>query len=140
MMQKIIMLGTGHGFVYNCYNTCFLLQNDDEYFLIDTGGSAHIVQNLEKCITVFSFDVEIQIRVNSPSHSILLGGSRLFVIVHECCVLVLYQLFQTFICLINNLEKQRDLRLDGNVIKCTQNSGNSGSHFHGNVLVCLESK
>ena len=48
MMQKIIMLGTGHGFVYNCYNTCFLLQNDDEYFLIDTGGSAHIVQNLEK--------------------------------------------------------------------------------------------
>ncbi len=47
-MQKIIMLGTGHGFVYNCYNTCFLLQNDDEYFLIDTGGSAHIVQNLEK--------------------------------------------------------------------------------------------
>lgn len=22
-MQKIIMLGTGHGFVYNCYNTCF---------------------------------------------------------------------------------------------------------------------
>lgn len=47
-MQKIIMLGAGHGFVYNCYNTCFLLQNDDEYFLIDTGGSAHIVQNLEK--------------------------------------------------------------------------------------------
>ena len=47
-MQKIIMLGTGHGFVYNCYNTCFLLQNDDEYFLIDTGGSAHIIQNLEK--------------------------------------------------------------------------------------------
>lgn len=48
MMQRIIMLGTGHGFVYHCYNTCFLLQNDDEYFLIDTGGSAHLVQNLEK--------------------------------------------------------------------------------------------
>lgn len=47
-MQKIIMLGTGHGFVFNCYNTCFVLQNDDKYFLIDTGGSAHIVQNLEK--------------------------------------------------------------------------------------------
>lgn len=47
-MQKIIMLGTGHGFVYNCYNTCFLMQNDDKYFLVDTGGSAHIVQNLEK--------------------------------------------------------------------------------------------
>lgn len=47
-MQKIIMLGTGNGFVYDCYNTCFLLQNDDQYFLIDTGGSAHVVQNLEK--------------------------------------------------------------------------------------------
>lgn len=47
-MQKIIMLGTGNGFVYDCYNTCFLLQNDEEYFLVDTGGSAHIVQNLEK--------------------------------------------------------------------------------------------
>jgi len=47
-MQKIIMLGTGHGFVFDCYNTCFLMQNDDKYFLIDTGGSAHIVQNLLK--------------------------------------------------------------------------------------------
>lgn len=47
-MQKIIMLGTGHGFVYNCYNTCFIMQNDSKYFLVDTGGSAHIVQNLEK--------------------------------------------------------------------------------------------
>lgn len=47
-MQKLIMLGTGHGFVFDCYNTCFLMQNDDKYFLIDTGGGAHIVQNLEK--------------------------------------------------------------------------------------------
>lgn len=47
-MQKIIMLGTGHGFVYNCNNTCFALQNDNEYFLVDTGGSVQIVQNLEK--------------------------------------------------------------------------------------------
>lgn len=47
-MQKIIMLGTGHGFVFDCYNTCFLMQNDDKYFLVDTGGSAHIVQNLKK--------------------------------------------------------------------------------------------
>lgn len=47
-MQKMIMLGTGHGFVFNYYNTCFILQNDDEYFLVDTGGSAHIVHYLEK--------------------------------------------------------------------------------------------
>lgn len=47
-MQKLIMVGTGHGFVFDYYNTCFLMQNDDKYFLIDTGGSAHIVQNLQK--------------------------------------------------------------------------------------------
>lgn len=47
-LQKLIMIGTGHGFVFDCYNTCFLMQNDDKYFLIDTGGSAHIVQNLQK--------------------------------------------------------------------------------------------
>jgi len=26
-MEKIIMLGTGHGFVWDLYNTCFLLEN-----------------------------------------------------------------------------------------------------------------
>lgn len=46
-MQKIIMLGTGCGFVYECYETCFVLQNDDKYFLIDTGGSSDIVKNLK---------------------------------------------------------------------------------------------
>lgn len=37
-MQKIIMLGTGMGSTISLYNTCFAIQNDDEYFLIDTGG------------------------------------------------------------------------------------------------------
>lgn len=37
-MQKIIMLGTGMGSTVNLFNTCFAIQNDDEYFLIDTGG------------------------------------------------------------------------------------------------------
>lgn len=37
-MQKIIMLGTGMGSTVNLFNTCFALKNDDEYFLIDTGG------------------------------------------------------------------------------------------------------
>ena len=47
-MQKIKMLGTGHGFVYKLYNTCFLLQNDDKFLLVDTGGSAEIVKRLEE--------------------------------------------------------------------------------------------
>ena len=47
-MQKIIMLGTGHGFVYHYYNTCFLMQNDSEYLLVDTGGGVQIVERLEQ--------------------------------------------------------------------------------------------
>lgn len=43
-MNKIIMLGTGNGFVHDLYNTCFLI-NDS--FLVDTGGSADIVKNLK---------------------------------------------------------------------------------------------
>ena len=46
-MDKIIMLGTGHGSVMNSYNTCFLLQNNDENLLVDTGGSIQIIKNLQ---------------------------------------------------------------------------------------------
>lgn len=45
--MKIIMMGTGHGFVHDLYNTCFVIENNKKHFLIDTGGSADIVRNLE---------------------------------------------------------------------------------------------
>ena len=47
-MEKIIILGTGNAAVTKCYNTCFAIQNDDEYFLIDTGGGNGILTQLEK--------------------------------------------------------------------------------------------
>lgn len=47
-MEKIIMLGTGHGFVWNLYNTCFLLENGKEKLLVDTGGGIDVVKNLTK--------------------------------------------------------------------------------------------
>ena len=43
-MNKLTMIGTGHGFVHELYNTCFII-NDN--FLIDTGGSADIVKNIK---------------------------------------------------------------------------------------------
>ena len=43
-MNKLIMLGTGHGFVHELYNTCFIV---NDKFLIDTGGSADIVKNIK---------------------------------------------------------------------------------------------
>lgn len=42
------MLGTGHGFVYNLYNTCFLLVNENENLLVDTGGGIEIVKMLNE--------------------------------------------------------------------------------------------
>ena len=46
-MEKIIMLGTGNGGTLNLYNTCFVIQNDNGNFLVDTGGSIEIVKRLK---------------------------------------------------------------------------------------------
>lgn len=48
-MTKITMLGTGMGTVFDLYNTCFVMQNNDKYLLVDTGGSIQIIKNLKKC-------------------------------------------------------------------------------------------
>lgn len=46
-MEKILVLGTGDGIVTNCHNTCFILQNDNQYFLVDTGGGNSIINQIE---------------------------------------------------------------------------------------------
>lgn len=45
-MGKIIMLGTGNGGTLDLYNTCFVIQNNNDNFLIDTGGSIEIIKRL----------------------------------------------------------------------------------------------
>ncbi len=47
-MDKIIMLGTGNGGTMNLYNTCFVIQNENGNFLIDTGGSIEIIKRLNQ--------------------------------------------------------------------------------------------
>ena len=47
-MEKLILLGTGNAAVTKCYNTCFAIQNKEEYFLVDTGGGNGILTQLEK--------------------------------------------------------------------------------------------
>ena len=46
--MELIMLGTGNAMVTKCYNTCFALRNEDEYFLVDAGGGNGIFNQLEK--------------------------------------------------------------------------------------------
>lgn len=41
------MLGTGHAVVTECYNTCFVLSEEDKYFLVDGGGGNTLLKQLK---------------------------------------------------------------------------------------------
>ena len=45
--MKLTILGTGNAKVTKCYNTCFALNEDKEYFMIDGGGGNTILKQLE---------------------------------------------------------------------------------------------
>ena len=47
-VTKITMLGTGNGGTLDLYNTCFVIQNEQGVFLIDTGGSIEIIKRLKQ--------------------------------------------------------------------------------------------
>lgn len=48
LRMKCIMLGTGHAIVTHCFNTCFVLEENDSYFLVDTGGGGQLLTQFEK--------------------------------------------------------------------------------------------
>jgi ribonuclease Z len=45
--MKLTMLGTGNAAVTNCYNTCFILNENNDYFLVDCGGGNQILKQLK---------------------------------------------------------------------------------------------
>lgn len=45
--MKITMLGTGEALVTECYNTCFILHEDSDYFMVDGGGGIGILRQLK---------------------------------------------------------------------------------------------
>ena len=45
---ELIMLGTGNAMAVACYNTCFALRKEEEYFLVDAGGGNGIFDRLQK--------------------------------------------------------------------------------------------
>jgi len=45
--MELLMLGTGHAVVTECYNTCFLLKEEDRFFLVDGGGGAALLRQLK---------------------------------------------------------------------------------------------
>lgn len=46
--MDLIMLGCGHAVVKNCYNTCFVLGEGEEAFLVDGGGGSQILSRLDE--------------------------------------------------------------------------------------------
>ena len=46
--MKVTMLGTGHAVVTNCYNTCFVIENDEKKLLVDGGGGITILKQLKQ--------------------------------------------------------------------------------------------
>ena len=46
-MEQLYVLGTGYATATRCYNTCFAIRRDDDFFLVDTGGGNGILRILE---------------------------------------------------------------------------------------------
>ena len=44
--MELTMLGTGNALVTECYNTCFVLQEDQQYFMVDGGSLKKIEENV----------------------------------------------------------------------------------------------
>lgn len=47
-MERLIVLGTGNAMVTRCFNTCFALEEKNEFVLVDAGGGNGILVQLEK--------------------------------------------------------------------------------------------
>ena len=45
-MEKITMLGTGHAMTFDCFNTCFVYENENGKMLVDTGGGGQLLRQL----------------------------------------------------------------------------------------------
>ena len=46
--MNITMLGTGNALVTECYNTCFVIQDENKYFLVDGGGGNTVLHQLKQ--------------------------------------------------------------------------------------------
>lgn len=45
--MRLTMLGTGNALVTECYNTCFVIDDNGKYFMVDGGGGSAILHQLK---------------------------------------------------------------------------------------------
>ncbi|MBO5209400.1 MAG: MBL fold metallo-hydrolase [Lachnospiraceae bacterium] len=78
--EKLIFLGTGHAMTLDCFNTCFVWQNEEgENILVDTGGGLQILKQLRSAGIDFA---KLHHVILSHKHSDHILG--LFWIVRNC--------------------------------------------------------
>lgn len=46
--MKLTMLGTGNALVTECYNTCYLLEDNNELFMVDAGGGNQVLSQIKR--------------------------------------------------------------------------------------------
>ena len=51
--MKLTILGTGNAMVTKCYNTCFAIEKDGHYFLVDGGGGNTIMKQQYRLGSVY---------------------------------------------------------------------------------------
>lgn len=83
-MSKIIMLGTGNGGTLDLYNTCFVIKNNNQNFLVDTGGSIEIIKRLNRSNIDYKTIKHIFISHSHTDH--ILGLFWLFKLISRDCV------------------------------------------------------
>ena len=63
--MKLTILGTGNAMVTKCYNTCFAIENDGHYFLVDGGGGNTIMKQLKMRILTGGKSQMSLLRINT---------------------------------------------------------------------------
>ena len=84
-MDKVIMLGTGNGGTLDLYNTCFVIQNENGNFLIDTGGGIEIIKRLKQ-LNIYCNDVVYE-AIKEVSKHIL--PEKLMNAIYEVCEFII---------------------------------------------------
>ena len=82
--MKLTMLGTGNALVTECYNTCFVLSDGNDHFMVDGGGGMTVLHQLKyagldwrQMRTIFVTHKHIDhllgiiwmMRINLPAHA-----------------------------------------------------------------------
>ncbi len=104
--MKLLFLGTGNGGALNCYNTCFIVQNNEEFFLVDGGGGNQILNQLKKANIKISQIHNVFLSHNHTDH--IMG---IVWIIRDICHKMMKKEYQGCLNIYGSDESMRVLKL-----------------------------